>query len=416
MTYEEASEDYKLILERINLALTVGFILEAVVKIIGWGFRRYIRSNWNKIDFFIIIASIIDLSLQISTMDSVVLLRKIPQLIRIVRVLRVSRLFRLVKSLESLKKIAMVTIYALPAILNVVSLLTLVFFIFAILGVYLFHTVENTGMINDYFNFKNFDKGMTVLWRISTGEDYPTIMFECSNYLGSKAYLIYFLVFVTLIDYVILDLFVSVIIQNYEEFSTNDDSPIRKFRKDIKIFRNHWSRFTEESDGYRISREFIEEFLVACCNEFHIIDPNKNSPEAVRRTVINLMVSIYSDPEGFFYYNDVLFAVFKRKYDKKFYRIKSEYSKKLLMIEENNTVKSLAKIRKKVMKKLKLQPTSRLKSDNFFINMLYLKTVFKSWRVYTEKRKNGRSSSSEYSEAENPGDNSFVQDNILCNS
>ena len=409
MTYHQSSDYYKEVLEKLNLALTICFILEATIKIIGWGFKRYISDNWNKIDFTIIIASIIDICFGIFVIDSSLLLRQIPQLIRVIRVLRVSRIFRLVKSLESLKKITMVTIYALPAILNVLSLLTLVFFIFAILGVYLFHTVENTGVINDYFNFKNFDQGMSILWRISTGEDYPTIMFECSNNLGSKVYLIYFLVFVTLIDYVILDLFVSVIIQNYEEFSTNDDSAINKFRGDIKVFKKHWSKFTEESSGLRISRANIEKFLIECCSEFRIIESNKVTQDSTRRLIMNLTVSIFCDPEGFFYFNDVLFAVMKRKYDKKFFRVKSEYTKKILMMEESKTIKVLAKIRKKVMKKLKLEPTSRLRSDNFFINMMYLKTVFKSWRNYTQKRKNNQSESSLISDDDYPGINSVEE-------
>lgn len=413
MLYDEASDSYKGVLEKLNLTLTVLFIAEGVLKIIALGFKRYITNVWNRIDFAIILASIIDLSFQIFLLDSSRLLRQIPQLIRIVRVLRVSRLFRLVKSLNSLRNLIQIIGYALPAILNVLSLLTLIFFIFSILGVYLFHSVQNTGTINEYFNFSNFGNGMTILWRISTGEDYPSIMYECSNYLGSKVYLIYFIVFITLIDFVVLDLFVSVIIQNYEEFSSSSDSPVKKFREDVKIFRSIWGVYTEESNGIRISRVHIEQFLVEFCKIYQIINPAVQTQETMKKIIRNLTISIFCDTQGYFYYNDVLFVVMKKKYDKKFFRGKSEYCKKILAMEESKTVKELARIRKKAMKKMKAEPTSKLKNDSFFLNMLYMKSVFNSWRKYMIRRKNRVDSSitPQFSDVEYPGDNSKMAGN-----
>lgn len=412
MVYDEASDNYKIVLEKLNLSLTVLFIAEAVLKILALGFNRYISNVWNRIDFAIIIASIIDLCFQLFLLDSSRLLRQIPQLIRVIRVLRVSRLFRLVKSLNSLRNLIQIIGYALPAILNVLSLLTLVFFIFSILGVYLFHSVKSTGIINEYFNFSNFSYGMTILWRISTGEDYPAIMYECANFLDSKAYLIYFIVFVTLVDFVVLDLFVSVIIQNYEEFSSSSDSPVKKFREDVMKFRKIWGKYTEESNGIRISRQHIEQFLVEFSKVYEIINPEQQSQETMKKIIRNLTISIFCDPQGYFYYNDVLFAVMKKKYDKRFFRGKSEYCKKILGIEESKTVKELAKIRKKAMKKMNAEPTSKLKNDSFFLNMLYMKTVFNSWRNYTRDRINRLDSSitPQFSDVEFPGDNSKIID------
>ena len=46
--------------ETANYAFTAVFVVEAVVKVTGLGWRNYWRNGWNKFDFFLIVMSIID--------------------------------------------------------------------------------------------------------------------------------------------------------------------------------------------------------------------------------------------------------------------------------------------------------------------------------------------------------------------
>jgi hypothetical protein len=62
--------------------------------------------------------------------------------------------------------------------MNVLALLMLVFFIFAVLGVTMFGKIEEGNIINEYFNFANFGMAMIIIFRMSTGEDWPTIMYD----------------------------------------------------------------------------------------------------------------------------------------------------------------------------------------------------------------------------------------------
>jgi hypothetical protein len=245
MSYEEASSSYNNALDIISLICTLVFISEAIIKIIGLGLH-YFKSNWNRFDFAIALSSTVDIILTYSQSRSVPFLRQGPQLVRVLRVIRVTRLLRLVKSLETLEKLVTIMTYSLPAILNVLGLLLLVFFIYAVLGSFLFNSVASREGVDDYFNFSNFHNSMIILWRISTGEDYPTIMSDCINYLNNYVYVLYFLTFVGIIDFVVLDLFITVTLQYFEEFYMNPYNSVSLFTEDLKIFKTHWISETKD--------------------------------------------------------------------------------------------------------------------------------------------------------------------------
>jgi hypothetical protein len=101
-------------------------------------------------------------------------------------------------------------IYSLPSIFNVLSLLLLIFFIFSILGVFLFHEKTSGHVVDDYTNFKNFGQAMISLIRISTGEEWNIIMYDLAD--GPIAP-IYFISFVVITSFVMLNMFIMVILQ-----------------------------------------------------------------------------------------------------------------------------------------------------------------------------------------------------------
>ena len=98
LVFEGSSDKYKSVLEGINYFFTSVFILEMLFKLTALGFKGYWINGWNKFDFFVVMASIIDIILGIVTSGGSSFLRVGPQLARVVRVLRVSRLLKLIKS------------------------------------------------------------------------------------------------------------------------------------------------------------------------------------------------------------------------------------------------------------------------------------------------------------------------------
>ena len=260
MSYDGASATYLATLDYVNIACTVVFITEAMIKITGLG-KTYFGSSWNQFDFFIVVTSIADIVITYALATSIPLLRQGPQLLRVLRILRVSRLFRLIKSLETLQSLLTILRYALPAILNVMGLIMLFFFIYAVLGSFLFYTVNNGVEINQFYNFFNFSNSMLILWRISTGEDYPILMYDCMMQTGSFAVVIYFCSFVAFIDWVMIDLFIAIILQYYKEFSNNPDHSVQQFTKDLKIFKKWWFTCNIELSNWKVAKEGLKEIV-----------------------------------------------------------------------------------------------------------------------------------------------------------
>jgi len=100
--------------------------------------------------------------------------------------------------------------YSLPSILNILSLLLLVFFIYSILGVFILHTVKSGEVLDEYTNFNNFGMAMMTLLRIATGEDWHLIMHDYMTDIPESPY--YFLSFVTITTFIMMNMFIMVII------------------------------------------------------------------------------------------------------------------------------------------------------------------------------------------------------------
>ena len=181
LSYEGSSDVYANNLKYINWTFSFIFVAEMIIKHLGLGFKRYWKSPWNQFDAFVVVASIVDILLDILNQSLSSFVRVGPQLARVFRVLRVSRLFKLVKKSEGLQKIINTLVFSLPSLLNVGALLSLVYFIYAILGTFLFSDIKAGDIIDGYVNFVDFSASILVLFRASTGEDWWTIMFDTMN-------------------------------------------------------------------------------------------------------------------------------------------------------------------------------------------------------------------------------------------
>ena len=77
--------------EKANIIFTVIFVLEAIIKIVAFGFvnngkTSYLRISWNQLDFFIVIISVIELFFSQNEGLSIV---KVFRTLRILRPIRI---------------------------------------------------------------------------------------------------------------------------------------------------------------------------------------------------------------------------------------------------------------------------------------------------------------------------------------
>jgi hypothetical protein len=155
-----------------NYIFTGVFTVEAIIKIIGLGFKLYFKDKWNLFDFVIVVGSYIGLIIEFSTSISVGLQTTI------LRAFRISRMLRLVKRAKSLKIIFETFIITIPALANVGGLLLLLLYLYSIIGVSLFAPVKLQSSLNSHANFKSFYLSFTTLFRTSTGEGWNDIMHD----------------------------------------------------------------------------------------------------------------------------------------------------------------------------------------------------------------------------------------------
>jgi len=403
IAFYEATPEYTSTLESINLAFTSIFIIEASIKIIGFGFVGYFKQGWNQFDFFVVTTSIIDLSMTYFGSSTVKFLRVGPQLARVIRVLRVSKLFRIVKSLKSIQELLHILGYSLPAVFNILSLLMLLYFIYAILGVYLFHSVKTGKIIDDYTNFNNFGMAIVTLLRASTGEDWPSIMYDCMPTEPATT-TIYFLSFILITNFIMLNMFIMVILQQWEIMANNPQNVVHIFKSDVEFFKRIWSKHSAKFKGIKTEFNTLNRIMYELGPDLGA-NPAED-PSSVQKKVYALRLPM---KDGCVFYNDILFALLKRKHRPKIDKGKEKLRYVLMEREEHTTMKKLTKLREKMSVKLNKDNLDSLliKDNNMFFTMLNVRKVFNSWKLYTEGRKNGyyKESSVENSLVEYPGRN-----------
>ena len=180
--HEGQSAAYSQTFEVINTIFTWVFLLEASLKIIGFGLQQYFADNWNKFDFFIVVGALAEfvikyvIGAQSSQSTDITFLR-------ILRVFRVSRLVRIVKSAERLKSLMRTLVKSFHSLLSIGILLGLMYFVSAILAMNLFSGIdlEKGACINAQTNFQTFFYSLLTMFRVSTGEDWDCIMADACN-------------------------------------------------------------------------------------------------------------------------------------------------------------------------------------------------------------------------------------------
>ena len=315
-SYDDSPSEYEYILKVANWVFTGIFILECILKIIAYGVGGYFYYGWNKFDFFVVIASIADIVIaNIDGIDAAFL--KSFQIIRVLRVLRVTRVLRLVKALKGLEKLLQTLSWSISALANVFLLMFLIFCIFSILGCYLYDGLtykkyqEKMYYMDQFYNLDNFYNGFLLVFKSATGEEWPNIMEELAfidedKFSEPVAY-VYMLIMNFISVVIMLNLFLMVILQQYDDFTTKSYNPIDKFEGFCEEFKRAWNKYSNEQDkGYRIKKNLISNFF----SDFSwkkLNFPDVNKLEYIKKYVLDL--KLRSDPENYVYFHDVLYKI-----------------------------------------------------------------------------------------------------------
>uniref|UniRef100_A0A8C4T5T1 Voltage-dependent P/Q-type calcium channel subunit alpha-1A n=1 Tax=Erpetoichthys calabaricus TaxID=27687 RepID=A0A8C4T5T1_ERPCA len=231
MKFYGSSEDYDKVLKNLNIVFTALFSLECVLKIIAFGVLNYFRDAWNIFDFVTVLGSITDILVTDLGNNFINL--------SFLRLFRAARLIKLLRQGYTIRILLWTFVQSFKALPYVCLLIAMLFFIYAIIGMQVFGNIAidtEESAINHHNNFRTFFQALMLLFRSATGEAWHDIMLSClggkscdprsgikEDECGNEFAYFYFVSFIFLCSFLMLNLFVAVIMDNFE-YLTRDSS------------------------------------------------------------------------------------------------------------------------------------------------------------------------------------------------
>ncbi|XP_015679120.1 sodium channel protein type 2 subunit alpha-like [Protobothrops mucrosquamatus] len=244
--YIEQRKTIKTILEYADKVFTYIFILEMLLKWVAYGFQAYFTNAWCWLDFMIVDVSLVSLianALNYSELGP----------IKSLRTLRALRPLRALSRFEGMRVVVNALVGAIPSIMNVLLVCLIFWLIFSIMGVNLFAgtffecvnktdgvrishlivpfknvcvTLEYARWRNVRVNFDNVGAGYLSLLQIATFKGWMEIMYAAVDSTGVEKqpqyehnlYMyLYFVGFIIFGSFFTLNLFIGVIIDNFNQ-------------------------------------------------------------------------------------------------------------------------------------------------------------------------------------------------------
>uniref|UniRef100_A0A3P8RT04 Sodium channel protein n=1 Tax=Amphiprion percula TaxID=161767 RepID=A0A3P8RT04_AMPPE len=241
--YIEQRRVVKVVLEFADKIFTYIFILEMLLKWLAYGFKKYFTNYWCWLDFLIV--DVIANTLGYSDFAA----------IKSLRTLRALRPLRALSRFEGMRVVVNALIGAIPSIMNVLLVCLIFWLIFSIMGVNLFagkfgRCINRTGHIYDsafinnkseceafndtslfYWskvkvNFDNVGAGYLALLQVATFKGWMEIMYAAVDSRAVEEQPIkevnlymylYFVIFIIFGSFFTLNLFIGVIIDNFNQ-------------------------------------------------------------------------------------------------------------------------------------------------------------------------------------------------------
>ncbi|XP_023810550.1 voltage-dependent L-type calcium channel subunit alpha-1D isoform X3 [Oryzias latipes] len=251
---------FNYVMDILNMVFTTVFTVEMFLKLIAFKPRHYFADAWNTFDALIVVGSVVDIAITEvnNTEDSARIS------ITFFRLFRVMRLVKLLSRGEGIRTLLWTFIKSFQALPYVALLIAMLFFIYAVIGMQVFGKIAMVDgtQINRNNNFQTFPQAVLLLFRCATGEAWQDIMLACmpgklcdpeSDYnigeemtCGSGFAIVYFITFYMLCAFLIINLFVAVIMDNFD-YLTRDWSILGPHHLDE--FKRIWSEYDPEAKG-----------------------------------------------------------------------------------------------------------------------------------------------------------------------
>ncbi|XP_077504519.1 calcium voltage-gated channel subunit cacophony isoform X9 [Amblyomma americanum] len=254
MKFYNQSKTLKNTLHYMNAAFTALFTIECVLKVAAFGVRNFFKNPWHTFDFITVIGSIIDVLVMETGLNFFS--------VGFLRLFRAARLIKLLRQGYTIRILLWTFIQSFKALPYVCLLIAMLFFIYAIIGMQVFGNImlASDSQITRHNNFRTFFQGLMLLFRCATGEAWQAIMMACVKgrpcdplskkdkpECGSNMAYAYFVSFIFFCSFLMLNLFVAVIMDNFD-YLTRDSSILGAHHLDE--FIRVWAEYDPNATGY----------------------------------------------------------------------------------------------------------------------------------------------------------------------
>ncbi|XP_023707951.1 sodium channel protein para isoform X14 [Cryptotermes secundus] len=232
------------ILYYMDRIFTVVFFIEMLIKWLALGFKKYFTNAWCWLDFVIVMVSLINFVASLAGAGGI-------QAFKTMRTLRALRPLRAMSRMQGMRVVVNALVQAIPSIFNVLLVCLIFWLIFAIMGVQLFAgkyhkcvdanssvlsyeiipdrnacIAENYTWENSPMNFDHVGKAYLCLFQVATFKGWIQIMNDAIDSRDldkqpireTNIYMyLYFVFFIIFGSFFTLNLFIGVIIDNFNE-------------------------------------------------------------------------------------------------------------------------------------------------------------------------------------------------------
>jgi len=254
MEFYNQPKEYALLLYAANAFFVFIFVVEATLKLLSHG-RRYFLSGWNRFDFFLVVISIVGLLLESAGQAGGIPINV--GLLRVFRIFRIFRMLRLFKSAKGVQVLLETLWFSLPSIGNISVFMLIIYFVFAIVGMQLFAKVQAGRFLDDeYVNFRTFFSSLSMMFLVTTNEKWSDAMYDCMvrppdcelEECGTLAAPIYFVLLVVMAAFVVTNLFIAIILDNFNTTMNIDSSQVTM--ADLHRYSEVWPYFDPDATGF----------------------------------------------------------------------------------------------------------------------------------------------------------------------
>ncbi|RMZ68925.1 calcium channel subunit cch1 [Pyrenophora seminiperda CCB06] len=259
----ETARDY------IFLALTITFIANVVIRIIGLSWHRFRKSAWDMFSIFAVTGTFVTSILVLAKANGRVF-------IQLHKLCLVSIAFLLIPRNNQLDQLFKTAAASLAAIANLLATWFVLFLVYAIALTQTFGLTRFGSNETDNINFRTVPKALIFLFTMSGGEGWNQFMEDFANVdkpyctkgdryfnsdCGSPEWArALFITWNILSMYIFVNLFVSLIYESFSYVYQRSSGLSVISREEIRRFKQAWAEFDPNGTGY-ISRDVFPRLL-----------------------------------------------------------------------------------------------------------------------------------------------------------